>query len=407
MEFTDGILHIDSFLAITLGIVALFAGRRINDGFDKLRELSIPEPVTGGLLFSLIFGLVFLVSGVAVEFELMFRDFLLVYFFTTIGINASLADLKTGGKPLLILMAITLVYMVLQNLTGLSVAALFDQPPVIGMLGGGVSLIGGHGTTVAWAPILAEEFDLPNAMEVGIACATFGLILASLMGGPIAKLLISRYQLQPETVDAQDVGIDDAQPTQIITHLDYLDALLAIHMTIIAGMLLNEACQAIDFSVPLFVTCLLAGIILTNIIPDSAPRLTGTRWPSRTPAMALIADTSLGTFLAMSLMSLQLWALVDLAGPILAILAAQFLLAVSISLFLVFPAMGKNYDAAVICAGFGGISLGSTPTAMANMAAVTTRYGASHLAFIVVSLVSAFFISVVNAVLIPLFLAQL
>ena len=169
MEFTDGILHIDSFLAITLGIVALFAGRRINDSFHKLRELSIPEPVTGGLLFSLIFGLIFLVSGVAVEFELMFRDFLLVYFFTTIGINASLADLKTGGKPLLIMMAITLVYMVLQNLTGLSVAALFDQPPVIGMLGGGVSLIGGHGTTVAWAPVLAEEYNLPNAMEVGIA----------------------------------------------------------------------------------------------------------------------------------------------------------------------------------------------------------------------------------------------
>jgi ESS family glutamate:Na+ symporter len=407
MEFTDGILRIDSFLAITLGIVALFAGRRINDSFDKLRELSIPEPVTGGLLFSLIFGAVFLVSGVAVEFELIFRDFLLVYFFTTIGINASLADLKTGGKPLLILMAVTLVYMVLQNLTGLSVAALFNQPPVIGMLGGGVSLIGGHGTTIAWAPILAEDYDLPNAMEVGIACATFGLILASLMGGPIAKLLISRYQLQPETVEAQDVGVDDAQPVQIITHLDYLDALLAIHLTIIAGMLLNEACQAINFSVPLFVTCLLAGMIITNIIPDNAPRLTGTRWPSRTPAMALIADTALGTFLAMSLMSLQLWALVDLAGPIFAILAAQFVLALAVSFFVVFPAMGKNYDAAVICAGFGGISLGSTPTAMANMAAVTTRYGASHLAFIVVSLVSAFFISVANALLIPLFLSQI
>ncbi len=108
--------------------------------------------------------------------------------------------------------------MVLQNLTGLSVAALFDQPAVVGMLGGGVSLIGGHGTTVAWAPILAEDFNLPNAMEIGIACATFGLILASLMGGPIAKLLISRYQLQPETMEAQDVGVDDARPAQINSH---------------------------------------------------------------------------------------------------------------------------------------------------------------------------------------------
>jgi ESS family glutamate:Na+ symporter len=405
MEYNDGILHIRSFLAITLGIIALFAGRRINDQFDKLRELSIPEPVTGGLLFSLLFGAVFFIFDVAIDFELEFRDFLLVYFFTTIGINASVADLKAGGRPLLILMAITLVYMLLQNLTGLSVAALFDLPPVMGMLGGGVSLIGGHGTTVAWAPMLAEQFDLPNAMEIGIACATFGLILASLMGGPMARFLINRYQLTPETIETSDVGIDETGPAAIITHLDYLDALLAIHLTIIVGMLLNKACESIGLAVPLFVTCLLAGMILTNIIPKNARRLTGTHWPSGTPAMALIADTALGTFLAMSLMSLQLWALVDLAGPLFAILAAQFVLALAISFFVVFPAMGKNYNAAVICAGFGGISLGSTPTAMANMAAVTARYGASNEAFIVVSLVSAFFISVANALLIPLFLS--
>ncbi|MEP5766099.1 MAG: sodium/glutamate symporter [Halieaceae bacterium] len=405
MEFNDGILHIRSFLAITIGIVALFAGRRINDQFDKLRELSIPEPVTGGLLFSLLFGVVFFAFDVAIEFELQFRDFLLVYFFTTIGINASVADLKTGGRPLLILMAITLVYMLLQNLTGLSVAALFDLPPVMGMLGGGVSLIGGHGTTVAWAPMLAEQFGLHNAMEVGIACATFGLILASLMGGPMARFLISRYQLTPETVEAPDVGVDDNAPATIITHLDYLDALLAIHLTIIFGMVLNEACEYIGFSVPMFVTCLLAGMILTNIMPKNVRRLTGTHWPSGTPAMALIADTALGTFLAMSLMSLQLWALIDLAGPLFAMLAAQFVVAIAVSFLVVFPAMGKDYNAAVICSGFGGISLGSTPTAMANMAAVTARYGASHQAFIVVSLVSAFFISVANALLIPLFLS--
>lgn len=407
MEFSDSTLFIDSFLATTLGIVALFAGRRINTRFEILRELSIPEPVSGGLLFSLLFGLVFMLAGVAVEFELVFRDFLLVYFFTTIGINASVADLKAGGKPLVLLMIITLFYMFMQNLTGITVATLFDLPPVMGMLGGGVSLIGGHGTTVAWAPILVEDYGIENAMEVGIACATFGLILASLMGGPMAKFLISRYQLEPEKIEAQDVGIDDSQPLKIITHLDYLDAILAIHLTIMVGALLNEACDYVGFQVPLFVTCLLAGMLLTNLVAGKLPRVTGTRWPSRTPAVALIADTALGTFLAMSLMSLQLWTLVDLAGPILTMLAAQFVIAMAVSLLLVFPAMGKNYDGAVICAGFGGISLGSTPTAMANMAAVSTRYGASHLAFIVVPLVSAFFISVANAFLIPLFLSQL
>ena len=156
----------------------------------------------------------------------------------------------------------------------------------------------------------------------------------------------------------------------------------------------------------MFVTCLFAGILLTNLVPQNFPRITGTRWPTRTPAMALIADIALGTFLAMSLMSMQLWTLIDLAGPIFTVLTAQFAIAVAINIFIVFPAMGRNYDAAVVCSGFGGISLGSTPTAMANMAAVAQRYGASHLAFIIVPLVCAFFIDLANALLIPFFLAN-
>ena len=405
MEIQDGILHIEPFLAVTLGIIVLFVGKRLNDSVGFLREYSIPEPVTGGLLFSILFGLVYALSGVAVEFDLKARDFLLVYFFTTIGINASLKDLFAGGRPLVILLAITIAYMFLQNITGISVAALFDLPAAVGMLGGTVSLIGGHGTAIAWAPGIAEDYNVSNAMEIGIACATFGLILASLMGGPIAKFLINRYKLTPEKQETQDVGLSDAQKEAGIGHLDFLDAILAIHISAIVGLLLNEGIATLGLKLPLFVTCLFAGIMLTNLVPKSFPRISGTRWPTRTPAMALIADISLGAFLAMSLMSMQLWTLVDLAGPIFTILGMQLLVAVLVNIFIVFPAMGKNYDAAVVSAGFGGISLGSTPTAMANMAAVTKRYGASHLAFIIVPLVCAFFIDLVNALLIPFFLS--
>ncbi|HBH35994.1 MAG TPA: sodium/glutamate symporter [Gammaproteobacteria bacterium] len=405
MEIQDGILHIEPFLAVTLGIIVLFVGKRLNDSVGFLREYSIPEPVTGGLLFSILFGLVYALSGVAVEFDLKARDFLLVYFFTTIGINASLKDLFAGGRPLVILLAITIAYMFLQNITGISVAALFDLPAAVGMLGGTVSLIGGHGTAIAWAPGIAEDYNVSNAMEIGIACATFGLILASLMGGPIAKFLINRYKLTPEKQETQDVGLPDAQKEAGIGHLDFLDAILAIHISAIVGLLLNEGIATLGLKLPLFVTCLFAGIMLTNLVPKSFPRISGTRWPTRTPAMALIADISLGAFLAMSLMSMQLWTLVDLAGPIFTILGMQLLVAVLVNIFIVFPAMGKNYDAAVVSAGFGGISLGSTPTAMANMAAVTKRYGASHLAFIIVPLVCAFFIDLVNALLIPFFLS--
>ena len=404
MEFVDGVLKIGPGLAATIGILVLFIGRRINQQVCFLREFSIPEPVTGGLIFSILFGILYAATGIAVEFDLVARDLLLVYFFTTIGINANLKDLLAGGKPLIILLGITLSYMVVQNLTGVSVAALFDLPTPVGLLGGTVSLIGGHGTAIAWAPRIAENYGVSNAMEVGVACATFGLIFASLMGGPIAKFLITRHKLTPEVKENLDVGISNTKENEPIGSMDFLDAVFAIHLSIILGLFLNEGILQLGLELPKFVTCLFAGIILTNIIPDSFPRFSGARWPSRTPSMALIADMALGTFLAMSLMSMQLWTLVDLAGPLLAILLAQFAIALLINIFIVFPAMGRTYDAAVVCSGFGGISLGSTPTAMANMSAVTKRYGASNLAFIIVPLVCAFFIDLANALLIPFFL---
>jgi ESS family glutamate:Na+ symporter len=406
MEFDNGILHISAFISVTMGIIVLFVGKRVNGLVRFLQEFSIPEPVTGGLIFSIMIALLYVVTGIEIEFELKARDFLLVYFFTTIGINASLKDLVKGGKPLIILLTITIGYMVVQNLTGISVAAAFGLTAPVGLLGGSVSLIGGHGTAIAWAPRIAADYGIVNAMEIGIACATFGLILASIMGGPIAKLLINRYKLQPTAEEPLDVGVSDSGPESRIGHLDFLDAILAIHICVVIGLLLNEQLEELGLQLPLFVTCLFAGILVTNLIPEKFPRFSGTKWPSRKPAISLIADISLGTFLAMSLMSMQLWTMVDLAGPIFTILGAQFIVALAVTLFIVFPAMGKSYDAAVICAGFGGISLGSTPTAMANMSAVAQRYGASHTAFIIVPLVCAFFIDLVNAVLIPFFLAR-
>lgn len=407
MNYLDGILHVESFLAVTLGIVVLFLGRRLTQASKWLREFSIPEPVSGGILVSILFAALHYLSGIDVEFDLAARDLLLVYFFTTIGINASLKDLFKGGKPLLVLLAITIAYMFIQNITGIGIATLLGEPEIVGLLSGTVSLIGGHGTAIAWSPKIGESFGLETAMEIGIASATFGLILASVMGGPIAKFLINRHNLSPAKVEKMDVGTSPNNPKPSINAYDFLDAVLAIHICVILGAFLNEAVSEFGLDLPLFVTCLFAGILISNLIPDSYPRLTGTRWPKRTPAIALIADIALGAFLAMSLMSMQLWALVDLAGPIFAILGVQFIVAICVAIFVVFPLMGKTYDAAVVCAGFGGISLGSTPTAMANMSAVAQKYGNSHQAFIIVPLVCAFFIDLANALIIPYFVGLL
>jgi len=402
MELIENTLSLQSFFTVSLAIIVLFVGKGLNHRFAVLQNLNIPEPVVGGLLFSILFAIVHFSIGISIEFDLTARDIMLVYFFTTIGLNSNIMDLVKGGKPLVILLFATIIYMAIQNVVGISVATVFGLEPIIGMLGGTVSLIGGHGTAIAWAPTFVEKYGISNAMEIGIACATFGLILASLMGGPIASFLINKHQLKPaQSDDKHDVGISFEKQDISIDYFSFLHAILGIHISIIIGYFFNELLDDAGLKLPLFVTCLFAGIMISSFItPTVSKKFSWLSWDARGLAMALIADISLGIFLAMSLMSMQLWVIVDLAGPILAIITAQFVIAASITLFVVFKLMGSNYDAAVICSGFGGISLGSTATAMANMTAVTQRYGPSHLAFVIVPLVCAFFVDLVNVLMI-------
>lgn len=406
MEFVNNILEVDSFLSVTLAIFVLFTGKGLISHFSLLRAFNIPEPVVGGLLFSILFAVVYFTSGVAVEFDLANRDLMLVYFFSTIGLNSNIMALLNGGKPLVILLIATIVYMIIQNAVGISVASLFGLEPVVGMLGGTVSLIGGHGTAIAWAPTFIEEHGISNAMEIAIACATFGLILASLMGGPIASYLIRKNDLKATETNDIDVGISHDVQYATIDYFAFLHAILSIHITIVIGYFLNEFLAAAGLKLPLFVACLFIGIIVSSFIkPNLSKKINWLNWQSKGNAMALIADISLGIFLAMSLMSMQLWVIADLAGPIVAIITAQFVIAATITVLVMFRLMGSDYNAAVVCSGFGGISLGSTATAMANMTAVTKNYGPSHLAFVIVPLVSAFFIDLVNVALIQALLA--
>jgi len=417
MNVVDGEIQVASFLTVTLGILVLFLGKTLNRRLRFLREYTIPEPVSGGLLVALVITALHLLFGLEISFGMRARDLLLVYFFTTVGLNASFADLRRGGRALVVLLVLTIVLMLAQNLVGITLARWSGLPPASGLLVGTVSLIGGHGTTIAWAPQFASEHGVANALEIGIAAATFGLILASASGGPIARFLIRRHRLalpSGHQGDPQRPTGDNAPPLataeppaggQPIGSEEFLAAVLAIHICIITGSILQELIRDLGLFLPLFVPCLIVGILLSNLLPRRADWMPF-RWPSRTPSLDLIAEISLGAFLAMSLMTIQFWTLVGLAGPLLLILLAQFLLALAINLLLVFPLLGGTYDAAVIAAGFSGFTLGSTPTAMANMTAVTQRFGPSPKAFIVLPLVSAFFIDLLNAVLIPFFLHQ-
>jgi ESS family glutamate:Na+ symporter len=399
---TENVFQVDNFLAYTIGIVVYFAGMHLNDRITVLRAYNIPEPVTGGILAALVALAVYLIAGVELQYELRTRDVLLVYFFTTIGLNARISDLLTGGRPLVILLGLTLSYIVLQDVVGVATARAIGQPQAVGVLAGSASLIGGHGTTIAWAPEIAANHGVPAALEIGIASATLGLVVASLIGGPIAKFLLARNKIDTSNKGQLIVGIPhETEDTEQITHVNVMRVILWMHVAIIFGYILNEALTDAGFRLPLFVPCLLVAIALSNTIPKLFPKLP---WPARTKALAVVSDFSLGLFIAMSLMSMQLWTIAGLAGPLLILLAAQIAVTVLFILFVLFPLMGRDYLATVLSAGFAGFALGATPTAVANMTAVTKSHGPAPTAFIILPLVGAFFVDITNAFVIQFFL---
>ncbi len=395
------LVELDPRDTVVVAILVLFLGKYLTSKVAFLRDYNIPEPVSGGLIASILFGVAYGVFGLEISFALGLRDALLITFFTTIGLSSKFSTLVEGGKPLLILLVVAVAYLFLQNFIGLGWARVMGQPAEVGLIGGSVSLSGGHGTAIAWAPRFVEEYGITNAMELGLACATFGLILGGLIGGPIAKFLITHYQLSPSEDPELTVGVPHERSETPIDYQHMLNSILAISASVGIGLSLNELMEALGLNLPDFVTCLFAGILVTNLGPLVFKRFP---WPDHNNSLALISDLSLGLFLAMSLMSLQLWTLAGLGGSILLLLVAQVVGVVLFVMFVVFRLMGKDYDAAVMSAGYAGLALGATPTAIANMTAVTEKFGASAKAFVVVPLVGAFFVDISNALIIQFLL---
>ncbi|MEM7076195.1 MAG: sodium/glutamate symporter [Pseudomonadota bacterium] len=391
---------IPNFIAVTCGFAVFLLGWRLNRTVAVLRAFNIPEAVSGGLVAAVGLLAVYWLTGIAIEFDMAGRDLFLVLFFAGIGLNARLADLVAGGKPLILLLLLTLTTIVAQNGIGLLGALVFDLPAKAGVLLGSAALIGGHGTAIAWAPEVETATGLQGASELGVAVATLGLVLAALIGGPIAKYLVERRDLRPSEPDATlAVGLADDDPggAATLNHVWLMRAILTLNIVVIAGYVLHQGIDAMGLRLPLFVPCLIMGIVVSNAhaaLFPAAPQMHNSR------PLAVLNELSLGVFLAMSLMSMQLWSLGGLGVTLLVVLAAQTVFAVGFVIFVLFRVMGSNYLAAVLAAGFGGFALGATPTAIANMTAVTKRYGPSPIAFVVLPLVSAFFVDLANAVVI-------
>jgi len=393
-------MSIGAFLSFNIAVILLISGKILTMNFGILRRYSIPEPVAGGFLCAAFVGLVYAFLDSKITFELKMRDFLLLVFFASIGLKSDIRTLLQGGRPLVVLLTLATVFIVLQNLAGMGLASVFGQDPKAGLMVGSISLTGGVGTTLAWAPIFVERLGIGNALELGIAGNTMGLIAACTIGGPIAAFLIRRYKVKPSAQGQLDIGTLHDEPRPRMDYFCILWAILILNVTVMLGMSLNRLIEMSGATLPVFVSCLFAGILIRNLMPLVFGVTLKKIWPGVEDGLALLSDLSLGLFLTMALMGLKLWELDGVFLFITTALAVQVILTAAFAVFVVFPAMGRDYEAAVIASGFGGITLGSTATAIANMTAVSQQYGAAHRAFIIVPLVCGFFIDIVNAFII-------
>lgn len=392
--------HLDIYGTLVAATLVLLLGRKLVKSVSFLQKYTIPEPVAGGLLIAVLLLLVQQIWGWEIRFDMSLKDPLMLTFFATIGLNANLASLRHGGRLLITFIFVVVGLLLMQNAIGITLAKMMGLDPLMGLLAGSITLSGGHGTGAAWSKLFTERYGFGNATEVAMACATFGLILGGLIGGPVARYLVKHSSTPEGCPDDSELlsAFEKPDTGRMITSLVMIETIAMIASCLVVGNFIASELQGSAFELPTFVCVLFVGVILSNSLSVIGFYKVFDR------AVSVLGNVSLSLFLAMALMSLKLWELASLAVPMLIILLVQSLAMALYAIFVTYRVMGKNYDAAVLAAGHCGFGLGATPTAIANMQAITDRFGPSHLAFLVVPMVGAFFIDIANALVIKIYL---
>ncbi len=381
---------------VIVSVLVVYLGVFLTRHLPALQRNNIPSAVTGGIITSGIIAAIHYFFDIQVTFDMDLRNTLLLIFFSTIGLSAKFHKLVAGGKALVVMVGIAVVFLFIQDLTGVLMALMLDMHPAYGLFVGSISLAGGHGTAIAWGAEAARA-GLPAAEPLGIACATFGLIVGGLIGGPIAARLITKNNLSSKEVLVEESVREAPSGINSFTTLnDILNTVLIVSVCLAAGEVVNLWLFERNILLPGFLTAMFVGVLITNF----GPRV---HLKSAEGLVATWGDVCLQLFLAMSLMSLDLTVLAEAASGLFIALMAQSLLITWFTMLIVFRLMGRDYDAAVIASGFAGMGMGATPVAIGNMNAVTSRFGPSTKAFLVVPLVGAFFIDVANAIVIKFF----
>ena len=385
--------ELDLIHTILVAMLVLFGGRWLVAHVGVLARFSIPAPVVGGGIVAILLAFADGLGGLKLSFNMALKDSLLLMFFTTVGLAADARMLAKGGVRLLVFLAISAVLVVVQNVLGIGAALAMDLHPAVGLFGGSITLVGGHGTGAAYAGRLGDTMNLQGVMELAMAAATAGLVMGAILGGPITEYLIKRHKLSGPAHGAEEQTVPSGASADEVSSVSLINVLFVILACLAGGKALARMVEHTGFIMPDFVFCLLLGVVIRN-----ATHFLPVKLSDRT--VETVGEVALSLFLVMALMTMKLLDLANLAGPLLVILALQAVLMIAFSIFVTYNVMGRNYDAAVISGGQVGFGLSSTACALAIMKAVTGRHGASALAFLIVPMVGAFFIDILNAMVI-------
>lgn len=404
-------LKLDLVQTLAFAGVVLMVGYGVRRILPVLARYNIPGPVIGGLIASLVGWAAHARATPLWEFDTTLQAPLMIAFFTTIGYAASLRLLKVGGPQVLLFFALATVFAVVQNVVGAGMATMFGLHPLFGVLTGSVTLTGGPATGLAFAPVF-ERAGVPGATTIAVASAMVGIVFGGVIGGPVGTRLVERHRLNqrlrtPEEIETpvatEIVEAQLAEPAAVTPEGEdegswqLLKAVVLILLAMWAGSWVSAGFTAMGVTLPAYIGAMLVAALIRNL--DDALGWIGIRQST----VDDVGNVALALFIAMALMTLKLWEISNLALPMLAILAVQVILVALVAAWPVFPLMGRDYDSAVMGAGFIGFMLGTTANAMANMRSMVERYGPSPRAFLVVPMVGAFFIDFTNAVIITVF----
>ena len=381
----------DAVFTAALAAVMLLLGYWVKGKSPTLRKYCIPAPVVGGFLFMFITFIGHQTGAYGFKFDTYFQDPFMLAFFTTVGLGASITLLKKGGGLLIIYWLISGIVSICQNGIGIAFSKIFGIEAPYALLASAISMIGGHGAAAAYGKTFVS-MGYPAGLEVGMAAATFGLISAVLVGGPVARMLIEKYDLKPDTSENFDTDVENvnASSREKLRSLDIIKNVTAILCCMAIGSMISGWIgKLIHMSFPTYVGAMFTAVILRNL---------NEKYHFYNFNFSLvdgIGDVMLNLYLAIALMTLRLWELSGLLGGVVLVVAAQVVFMVLACRFVIFRLLGGNYDAAVMCAGLCGHGLGATPSAIVNMTAVKDKYGMSRKAFMIVPIVGAFLVDVI------------